>query len=105
MHRLRLLRRGLPVRRALHRAGRARRPGRTTPGVADKCTWCYHRINQGQLPACVEICPVGARKFGDAADETSEIATIVRERAPKQLHPEYGTNPAVLYLGPSVEEA
>jgi len=75
-----------------------------TPGVADKCTWCYHRINQGQLPACVEICPVGARKFGDAADQASEIATIVRERAPKQLHPEYGTNPRVLYLGPSVEE-
>ena len=75
-----------------------------TPGVADKCTWCYHRINQGQLPACVEICPVGARKFGDAADQSSEIATIVRERAPKQLHPEYGTNPRVLYLGPSVEE-
>jgi tetrathionate reductase subunit B len=77
----------------------------TTPGVADKCTWCYHRINQGQLPACVEICPVGARKFGDAADATSEVATIVREQAPKQLHPEYGTNPRVLYLGPSVEEA
>ena len=76
-----------------------------TPGIADKCTWCYHRINQGQLPACVEICPVGARKFGDAADETSEIARIVREKAPKQLHPEYGTKPRVLYLGPSAEEA
>jgi tetrathionate reductase subunit B len=77
----------------------------TTPGIADKCTWCYHRINQGQLPACVEICPVGARKFGDAADETSEIAQIVREQNPQQLHPEYGTNPRVLYLGPSIEEA
>ena len=77
----------------------------TTPGIADKCTWCYHRINQDQLPACVEICPVGARKFGDAADETSEIAQIVREQNPQQLHPEYGTNPRVLYLGPSIEEA
>ncbi|HEY5435373.1 MAG TPA: 4Fe-4S dicluster domain-containing protein [Candidatus Limnocylindrales bacterium] len=76
-----------------------------TPGVADKCTWCYHRISQGQLPACVEICPVGARKFGDAADENSEIARIVREQKPQQLNPEYGTNPRVLYLGPSVEEA
>jgi Fe-S-cluster-containing dehydrogenase component len=76
-----------------------------TPGVADKCTWCYHRISKGQLPACVEICPVGARTFGDAADTSSDIAAIVRDRAPKQLHPEYGTNPRVLYLGPSVEEA
>ncbi len=77
----------------------------TTPGVADKCTWCYHRINQGQLPACVEICPVGSRKFGDAADETSEVAQILREQDPQMLHPEYGTKPRVLYLGPSVEEA
>ncbi len=76
-----------------------------TPGTADKCTWCYHRINQGQLPACVEICPVGSRKFGDAADEGSEIAKILRERNPRMLHPEYGTKPRVLYLGPSVEEA
>jgi tetrathionate reductase subunit B len=76
-----------------------------TPGVADKCTWCYHRISRGDLPACVDICPVGARKFGDAADPTSEIATIVRDRAPKPLHPEFGTRPRVLYLGPATEEA
>jgi ferredoxin len=76
-----------------------------TPGIADKCTWCYPRINQGQLPACVEICPVGARKFGDASDPSSEIASVVRDRNPQMLHPEYGTNPRVLYLGPSVQEA
>jgi Fe-S-cluster-containing dehydrogenase component len=76
-----------------------------TPGIADKCTWCYHRISRGGLPACVEVCPVGARKFGDAADPNGEIAALVRERAPKPLHPEYGTRPRVLYLGPSVEEA
>ncbi|HEX5591039.1 MAG TPA: 4Fe-4S dicluster domain-containing protein [Candidatus Limnocylindrales bacterium] len=76
-----------------------------TPGIADKCTWCYHRISRGDLPACVEVCPVGARRFGDASDPESEIATLVRERAPKPLHPEYGTRPRVVYLGPSVEEA
>jgi tetrathionate reductase subunit B len=76
-----------------------------TPGVADKCTWCYHRISRGAQPACVEVCPVGARKFGDASDPASEIATLVRQRGPKVLHPEYGTRPRVLYLGPSIEEA
>ncbi len=76
-----------------------------TPGVADKCTWCYHRISRGGKPACVEVCPVGARRFGDANDPASEIATLVRERNPKQLHPEYGTRPRVLYLGPAIEEA
>ena len=76
-----------------------------TPGVADKCTWCYHRISRGQKPACVEICPVGARRFGDASDPESEIATLVRERGPQPLHPEYGTRPRVLYLGPTLQEA
>ena len=75
------------------------------PGVADKCTWCYHRISQGRKPACVEVCPVGARQFGDASDPSSPIATLVRERNPQLLHPEYGTRPRVLYLGPATKEA
>jgi Fe-S-cluster-containing dehydrogenase component len=83
----------------------AERAPNDTPGIADKCTWCYHRISRGALPACVEVCPVGARRFGDAADPESEIATLVRERAPKPLYPEFGTRPRVLYLGPAVEEA
>ncbi len=74
-----------------------------TPGVADKCTWCYHRINRGQRPACVEICPVGARRFGDANDPASDIAEYAKGGQP--LHPEYGTRPRVLYLGPTVAEA
>ena len=76
-----------------------------TPGVADKCTWCYHRISRGDLPACVEVCPVGARKFGDAADPESEIAAILRERQSEVLYPEFGTKPRVRYLGPAIEEA
>ena len=75
-----------------------------TPGVADKCTWCYHRLARGLKPACVEVCPVGARKFGDRNDPTSEIAQIVREQDPQMLHPEYGTRPRVLYLGPATTE-
>jgi Fe-S-cluster-containing dehydrogenase component len=27
---------------------------------ADKCTWCYHRVSKGELPACVNACPTGA---------------------------------------------
>ncbi|HEY3336733.1 MAG TPA: 4Fe-4S dicluster domain-containing protein [Candidatus Limnocylindrales bacterium] len=73
-------------------------------GVADKCTWCYHRISRGQKPACVEICPVGARQFGDAATDAN-IQELLATRRPLPLHPEYGTRPRVLYLGPAVEEA
>ena len=75
------------------------------PGVADKCTWCYHRINHGQVPACVEICPVGARRFGDASDPTSTVRADALAAGGKPLYPEYGTRPRVIYLGPTLEEA
>jgi len=75
------------------------------PGVADKCTWCYHRINRGQVPACVEICPVGARRFGDANDPASTVRSDAVAAGAGPLHPEYGTQPRVLYLGPTLGEA
>ena len=31
--------------------------------TADKCTFCYHRLRRGLLPACVEVCPRGAIKL------------------------------------------
>jgi tetrathionate reductase subunit B len=73
-------------------------------GVADKCTFCYHRITRGREPACVEICPVGARKFGDLTDPTSEVSTILRDQATRVLRPELGTRPRVHYVGLLGEE-
>ena len=68
-------------------------------GVADKCTFCYHRITRGREPACVEICPVGARKFGDLTDPASEVSTILREQPTRVLRPGLGTKPRVHYVG------
>ena len=68
-------------------------------GVADKCTWCYHRIVAGSLPACVEVCPTGARSFGDRADPASSIHAVLEGRTTSLLHPEFGTRPVVLYIG------
>ena len=71
------------------------------PGVADKCTWCYHRITKGRLPACVEVCPTGARLFGDRNQPGNPVNAALAEAQP--LHPEYGTRPRVLYVGSTID--
>jgi len=65
--------------------------------VADKCTWCYHRISRGLLPACVTVCPVGARKFGDLRDPESEVSKIVDNLRLYVLKGDLGTKPRVHY--------
>ncbi len=68
-------------------------------GVADKCTFCYHRITRGMQPACVEVCPVGARIFGDLNDPSSRVSTILSQRTTRVMKPALGTHPRVHYLG------
>jgi Fe-S-cluster-containing dehydrogenase component len=69
------------------------------PGVADKCTFCYHRITRGLLPACAEVCPVNARIFGDLNDATSAVSVAVREKRVRVMKPALGTRPRVYYTG------
>ncbi|MDP3061818.1 MAG: 4Fe-4S dicluster domain-containing protein [Chloroflexota bacterium] len=71
--------------------------------VADKCTWCYHRISRAQAPACVEVCPVGARLFGDPSDPESPVAKVLRQRGVGVLKPGLGTRPRVFYVGLETE--
>jgi molybdopterin-containing oxidoreductase family iron-sulfur binding subunit len=66
-------------------------------GVVEKCTFCVERIDVGQQPFCVAVCPTGARLFGDLADDTSEVSQLVSGGA-VQLHPELGTHPNVYYM-------
>ena len=42
-------------------------------GVMEKCTFCLHRTREGSMPACLEVCPTGARKFGNVLDPESEV--------------------------------
>ncbi len=67
--------------------------------VADKCTWCYHRITKGLKPACVEACPVGARQFGDLNEPDNPITPILRSQRIAVLKPDLGTRPRVKYVG------
>ncbi|MFN8622415.1 MAG: 4Fe-4S dicluster domain-containing protein [Chloroflexota bacterium] len=68
-------------------------------GVADKCTWCYHRITKGGLPACVEICPTRARNFGDLDDPESSVSKLMNEELTTSPRQSEGTRPRVRYIG------
>ncbi len=69
-------------------------------GVVEKCTWCIQRVRQdhGHYPACVEICPVGARKFGNLLDEDSEICHILREKRVFIFKEDLNTQPKFFYF-------
>ena len=69
-------------------------------GVVEKCTFCIQRTrgNPGQYPACVEICPVGARKFGNLLDPNSEIMYTIRNKRVFRLKEDLNTNPQFYYF-------
>jgi Fe-S-cluster-containing dehydrogenase component len=67
--------------------------------TADKCTWCYHRVKRGKLPACVTVCPTRTRLFGDLNDPESEVAQIFKEDQWMVLKPQMHTNPVCFYVG------
>lgn len=66
-------------------------------GVMEKCTFCLHRVREGKMPACLEACPVGARKFGDISDPTSEVSNILRTKRVFVLKEDVGTIPRFFY--------
>ena len=68
--------------------------------IPQKCTMCAHRLDEGEKqPRCVEACPTGALAFGDLDDPNSDIARLVASKPIEAYHPEYGTKPAVMYVG------
>ena len=67
-------------------------------GVVEKCTWCIQRTRAGRYPACVEVCPVGARKFGNLLDPESEIRYIIDHKRVMVLKQELNTMPKFFYF-------
>ena len=77
-------------------------------GVVEKCTFCFHRIDQGLregkkigvdvVPACVEACPTKARAFGDLDDPNNEVSRLLATRGSFRLREALSTHPKVYYL-------
>jgi Fe-S-cluster-containing dehydrogenase component len=67
--------------------------------VAEKCTFCYHRIKKGMKTACVQACPFGARQIGNLKDPNDPVTKIIMNQRVAVLKDEYGTKPQVYYIG------
>lgn len=79
-------------------------------GVVEKCTFCYQRIDRGlesglapgvdadATPACVVICPVGARIFGDLNNPKSEVNKWLGTNSSYRLRENLATGPRIYYL-------
>jgi len=62
-------------------------------GIAQKCTGCAHRVDEGLAPRCVEVCPHEAIVFADEADP------VFRDETLEVYHPEYQAAPRVHWKG------
>ncbi len=88
---------------------------RRSRGVVEKCTFCVQRIDYGYehgltpgedydaTPACVNICPVEARVFGNLHDPESNVSKYLDTFTTVQLRDELGTDASVYYIPPGEE--
>ena len=67
-------------------------------GIVEKCTFCIQRVREGRYPECVEVCPVGARKFGNLLDPDSEIRYILENKRVLILKEDLNTQPKFFYF-------
>jgi phenylacetyl-CoA:acceptor oxidoreductase subunit 1 len=79
-------------------------------GVAQKCTFCVNRIDDGlarglrpgidseATPACVNSCIADALHFGDIDDPQSNVSRMLAEQKNFRMHEEVGTGPQFHYL-------
>ncbi len=63
-----------------------------------KCTFCSHRVDRGEVPACVETCPSKVRVFGDLNDPNSHLHQLLATRRYEVKNPQTGNGPQLYYL-------
>jgi molybdopterin-containing oxidoreductase family iron-sulfur binding subunit len=88
----------LPMYEYKQERGREPHSEHSPVGNARKCHFCIHRLEQGQLPACVTTCIGIANYFGDLNDPDSLVAEMAAKPNAVVLKEELGTRPKVTYL-------
>jgi Fe-S-cluster-containing dehydrogenase component len=66
--------------------------------LPQKCTLCAHRLDEGKVPRCAQICPSGCITFGDLDDPESEVSKLLAKGKAEVFHPEWKTKPNIYYL-------
>ena len=59
-----------------------------------KCTFCFARQEQGELPGCVEACPVEALKYGRRPELLEEARKRIHDTPNAYVHHIYGEHEA-----------
>jgi Fe-S-cluster-containing dehydrogenase component len=65
-----------------------------------KCTFCSHRVDEGEVPFCVDCCEMFAMFFGDIDDPSTQVSQWAEQRNAYVHKPELNTNPNVRYCRP-----
>ncbi|MBI5208487.1 MAG: 4Fe-4S dicluster domain-containing protein [Elusimicrobia bacterium] len=77
---------------------RSRSAGAAPVNRARKCTYCFHRLDAGMLPACTTTCVGHATFFGDLNDSESLIVELSKSGRVQRLKESAGTKPTTFYL-------
>ena len=71
-------------------------------GTVEACTLCVHKVDRGELPACVSACAAAGNEaivFGDLNDPDSEISKRVARYPSRQIREDLNLDTGVRYLG------
>jgi molybdopterin-containing oxidoreductase family iron-sulfur binding subunit len=71
-------------------------------GTVESCTFCVHRVDNDETPACVEACTAeehNAMVFGNLNDPASGISKELKRHASRQIRADLDLNTGVRYRG------
>ena len=71
-------------------------------GTVESCTFCVHKVDRGENPACMTACAAAgynAIVFGDLNDPNSEISQRVAQYHTRQLREDLNLDTGVRYQG------